>query len=130
MQSPAAKHPTVLIVDDDQDVCSSLKNLVNALGMKAEFICEPTRVLDRVKETHYDLMLLDVMMPGMSGLDLLPRVLEAAPAIKVIMVTGNGDQRTAAESRRLGAFDFLQKPVRVNSLSNAIRRALEKGASG
>jgi two-component system NtrC family response regulator len=52
--------------------------------------------------------------------------LKVAPHTKVIMVTGNGDKKTADESRRLGAFDFLQKPVRAKLLSNAIRRALEK----
>jgi len=122
--------PIVLIVDDDREVCHILKRLVCALGMKAESTCESASVLDCLKETHYDVMLLDVMMPGISGLDLLPMVLKAAPTIKVIMVSGNGDQKVAAKSRRLGASDFLQKPVRVKSLSSAIRRALGEKALG
>jgi DNA-binding NtrC family response regulator len=98
--------------------------------MRAEVICEPDRVLDHMKETDYDVMLLDITMPGMSGIELLPRVLKLAPAIKVIMVSGNADPKVVTESHRLGAFDFLQKPVQLKVLSNSIRRALGKDASG
>jgi len=79
--------------------------------------------LAMLEEELPDVMVLDLRMPGMTGMEVLARVKEAHPQVEVIILTGFGSEKDEEEARRLGAFDYLRKPVDINDLMSTIRRA-------
>ncbi len=83
-------------------------------------------LLERKENEGPDVMILDLKMPDMSGLDVLRKVKRSFPKIEVIMVTGHGSDKDAEEAKQLGGFDFLNKPVDIDKLMNRIREATRK----
>jgi two-component system, LuxR family, response regulator FixJ len=121
-----AKTPIVFIVDDDDAVRNSLRLLVKSVGLSASVQVSAQDFL-----THYDpsqpgCLVLDVRMPGMSGLDLQQQLNMRGAVIPVIFITGHGDIPMAVEAMQQGAFHFLQKPFRDQDLIDCIQRALEQ----
>ncbi|MCJ7682888.1 MAG: response regulator, partial [Desulfobacteraceae bacterium] len=115
----------VLIVDDDVDVCNVLGQIISRLGIGVETISNPLEVPDLVRNVFFNLILLDIRMPGKSGMELLPEIAEISPDTKIIIISGFGDKELAIRSLRLGAFDFLEKPFDHKLISHSIERALE-----
>jgi len=115
----------LLIVDDSHNVCAFMAQLVSSWGMSAEALTDPMLVYDRIQETYYNIFLLDVFMPGRSGLDLIPEILETSPDSKIIIMTGYLDKDIVIRALQLGAFDFLLKPIDREWLSQTVKRALE-----
>jgi FixJ family two-component response regulator len=115
----------VLILDDDDQVCKFLQTLLSSWGFVAEVLSEPQQVLEIIGRRHYDLLLLDVVLPGMNGLDILPSIHEARPELKVIIMTGYADKAMAIDALRAGAFDFLEKPIDLTLLHHTVKRAIE-----
>ena len=114
-----------LIVDDDPEICNILQQMISSLGIRAESVSNPLQVINLVKSSFYNVILLDIVMPEMSGLDLFPEIVENSPDTKIIIITAFGDNNSAIRALRLGAFDFLVKPFDYKLLSYSIRRALE-----
>ena len=114
----------VLIVDDDDCIRDILKEMVTALGKYVRAFASPLAALEHVEETFYHLILLDIAMPELSGLELLPKMKALSPASKFIMITGCANKENAIQAFRCGAFDFLEKPVSIELLSHALERAL------
>jgi len=119
---------SVLILDDDAQTGRMLRAALASWGLTADTLQEPLRSLDLLRQHEYDLILLDVVMPDVSGMDLLASIREVCPAACVIMMTGYADKAMAIEALRMGAFDFLEKPIDLQLLQHAVKRALETQA--
>jgi DNA-binding NtrC family response regulator len=114
----------ILIVDDDEIIRDTLKELLSE-----HYSCQTAGTADEafaeLAEKPYDLILTDISMPGISGLDLLGRVLQQYPTTPVVVVSGISDQEHVQGLIKLGAFDFLLKPFRLEVVEKSVRRALE-----
>jgi len=124
--SDVDRDATVFVVDDDAAVRSALKLLLHTVGLKAS--CHETAAgfLEQFDPRVAGCAVLDVRMPGMSGLELQQELNLRGAVLPVIFITGHGDVPMAVEALQHGAFDFLQKPFRDQELIDRIQRALEK----
>lgn len=120
--------PTVFVVDDDEGVRNSLRFLLKSVGLQTQALSSATEFLDAYKASQPGCLVLDVRMPGMSGLELQQQLNLRGAVIPVIFITGHGDIPMAVEAMQQGAFDFLQKPFRDQDLIDRIQRALERDA--
>ena len=120
--------PTVFVVDDDEGVRNSLRFLLKSVGLQTQTLASATELLDTYKPSVPGCLVLDVRMPGMSGLELQQQLNLRGAVIPVIFITGHGDVPMAVEAMQQGAFDFLQKPFRDQDLIDRIQRALERDA--
>ena len=118
--------PSVFIVDDDEAVRNSLRLLLKSVGLTASALSSAREFLDTYKPAQPGCLVLDVRMPGMSGLELQQHLNLQGAVIPLIFITGHGDIPMAVEAMQTGAFDFLQKPFRDQQLIDCIQRALEK----
>ena len=116
--------PTVYVVDDDEGVRSALALLLKSMGQPAATFGSAGEFLERYDPDRPGCALLDVRMPGMSGLELQEELNRRGVVLPVIFITGHGDVPMAVEAMQRGAFDFLQKPFRDDDLAERIRRAL------
>jgi len=116
----------VYIVDDDEAVRNSLRLLVKSVGLTAMALISAQEFLATYDPLQPGCLVLDVGMPGMSGLELQQQLNLRGAVIPVIFITGHGDIPMAVEAMQQGAFDFLQKPFRDQDLIDRIQRALEK----
>ena len=123
-QQPA----TVFVVDDDEGVRNSLRFLLKSVGLASRTLASASEFLDSYKPSQPGCLVLDVRMPGMSGLELQQQLNLRGATIPVIFITGHGDVPMAVEAMQHGAFDFLQKPFRDQELIDRIQRALERDA--
>jgi FixJ family two-component response regulator len=117
---------TVIVVDDDDAVRNSLRLLLKSAGIHAEVAASAQDYLASYDATQGGCLLLDVRMPGMSGLELQQELNMRGATIPVIFITGNGDIPMAVEAMQHGAFDFLQKPFRDQDLLDRVQRALAR----
>ncbi len=115
---------TVYVVDDDQAVRDSLGMLLNSMGIECRLFDSGQAFLDAFEDDWRGCIVLDIRMPGMSGLELHARLLARASKIPVIFVTGHGDIPMAVKALHDGAFDFIQKPYRDQKLLDRINQAL------
>ncbi|MBS0366529.1 MAG: response regulator transcription factor [Proteobacteria bacterium] len=122
---PAAT-PTVFVVDDDEGVRNSLRFLLNSVGLPSRTLPSASEFLRIYQVDQPGCLVLDVRMPGMSGLELQRQLNLLGAVIPVIFITGHGDVPMAVEAMQHGAFDFLQKPFRDQDLIHRIQRALER----
>jgi two-component system, LuxR family, response regulator FixJ len=118
--------PMVFIVDDDAGVRSSIRVLMKSIGLAATPFGSAKEFLDAYNPHQPGCLVLDIRMPGMSGLELQEALNERGAVIPVIFITGHGDIPMAVEAMRHGAFEFLQKPFRDQDLIDRIQKALEQ----
>ncbi|HZP70724.1 MAG TPA: response regulator transcription factor [Pseudolabrys sp.] len=121
---PDAERPLVLIVDDDEAVRSALRELVLSVGIDARCFGSARELLDAGLPRRPGCLLLDVRMPGSSGLDLQSRLAANEDAPPIIFLTGHGDIPMAVTALKAGAVDFLTKPVRDQTLLDAVTAAI------
>jgi DNA-binding response OmpR family regulator len=124
--NPAAPPLTghVLIVDDDPDVCAILLEFLESKGYQTSVATTGAVALRTIIERPPDVVLLDIVMPGLSGVEALPAIRAVAPAVKVIMVSGINDLDVTKRTLALGAFDYVVKPVNFQYLRASIETAL------
>jgi two-component system response regulator FixJ len=122
------KTATVFIVDDDEGVRNSLRFLLKSVGLATRALDSASEFLETYEPSQPGCLVLDVRMPGMSGLELQQQLNLRGAVIPVIFITGHGDIPMAVEAMQQGAFDFLQKPFRDQDLIDRIQRALERDA--
>ena len=120
--------PTVFIVDDDEAVRGSLRLLIRSVGLQAKACASAKEFLEGYDADQPGCLLLDVRMPGMSGLELQQELNQRGATIPVVFITGHGDVPMAVEAMQHGAFDFLQKPFRDQDLLDRVQRALGRDA--
>jgi DNA-binding NtrC family response regulator len=117
----------ILVVDDEEIVIRSCLRILGDDGdCEVEAAQDGLEALKKIDDSHYDVLILDIMMPKMDGLEVLRRVKETHPDIDVIMVTGLSQIETAVRSMKLGAFDYLPKPFDPDELKLVVKRALER----
>lgn len=119
----------ILVVDDEITVCKSIRQAIVSEEYDVDTALSGEEALKKDKEAGYDLIITDLMMPGISGLDLLKALKETRPAVNVIMVTGYPTIKTAVQSVKLGAFDYLPKPFTPLELRGLVARAFKKAES-
>jgi FixJ family two-component response regulator len=117
---------TVFVVDDDAPMRESLKNLIRSVGLRAELFSSAQEFLRSKRPDVTSCLVLDVRMPGLSGLDLQRRTTEAGMEIPIIFITGHGDIPMSVRAMKAGAVEFLSKPYRDQDLLDAIQQALER----
>lgn len=106
----------ILLVDDKEEFVSALSNRLLLQGMEVHTATKGEDALAMLQEKTADVVILDVVMPGMGGLETLRRIKETHPHIQVIMLTGHASTKEGIEGMRLGAFDYLMKPVDIEEL--------------
>ncbi len=116
----------MLLVDDEKEFVSTLAERLRLRGIQADETGSGEEALRLIANDAPQVVVLDVMMPGMGGLEVLHRVKSAYPEIEVILLTGIGSTKEGVEGMRLGAFDFLMKPLQIEELIEKIRAAIEK----
>ncbi|MBS0395265.1 MAG: response regulator transcription factor [Proteobacteria bacterium] len=120
------KPATVFVVDDDDAVRTSLRLLLKSVGLPVETFASAQEVLDGFDAERAGCLVLDIRMPGMSGLELQQRLNEIHAIVPIVFITGHGDVPMAVEAMQHGAVDFIQKPFRDQDLIDRINQALEK----
>jgi FixJ family two-component response regulator len=116
----------VFVVDDDASLRESLKNLIRSVGLRVEVFPSAQEFLQSKRPDVPGCMILDVRLPGLSGLDLQKRMAEADVEIPIIFITGHGDIPMTVQAMKAGAVEFLTKPFRDQDLLDAIQQALER----
>jgi two-component system, LuxR family, response regulator FixJ len=118
--------PTIFVVDDDAAVRDALKLLLRSVGQAVETFGSGQEFIDAYSEDRPGCLVLDIRMPGMSGLELQQKLNERHSILPIIFITGHGDVPMAVEAMQAGAVDFIQKPFRDQDLIDRINQALEK----
>jgi DNA-binding NtrC family response regulator len=116
----------VLIVDDETPIRRTLKDILNFEKFEVDEASDGLECLVQLKKTQYDVILMDIKMPKMDGMEALERVQALAPDTPVVMISGHANIDTAVEAVKKGAFDFISKPPDLNRLLITIRNALDK----
>jgi DNA-binding response OmpR family regulator len=117
----------VLIVDDEDELVSALEQRLNLRGFQAEGVTTGAAALAYLEENPCDVVLLDVKMPGLGGLELTKRIKEQRPELEVILLTGWSSAEDAEKGKELGAYDYLMKPVQIDDLVKALLAAASRG---
>ena len=117
---------TILVVDDDRPIRSTLKEILEFEKFKVEDAEDGQMAIAKIEKNNYDLILCDIKMPKMDGIEVLQKVQEVKPEIPVVMISGHGDIETAVGAIKLGAFDFIAKPLDLNRLLVTVRNALDR----
>jgi two-component system nitrogen regulation response regulator NtrX len=120
------RKPLVLVVDDEGDIRSSLRMILEYEGYDLLEAQSGEEALSRLEVARPDAMILDIKMPRMDGLEVLARIRQAEPGLPVVMISGHGTIATAVEATRLGAFDFMEKPLARDRVLLVLRNALER----
>lgn len=123
MKSDAA---TIMVVDDDAGVRNAMRSLLKSVGLNSALFASAQEFLATYQPSQVGCLVLDIRMPGMSGLELQQHLNLRGAVIPVIFMTGHGDIPMAVEAMQHGAFDFLQKPFRDQDLLDRIQRAIAK----
>jgi len=116
---------SILIVDDERAIQTSLKGVLEDEGYSVWAMGKATDTLARIGEEPPDLVLLDIWMPDIDGLDLLAEIKKVRPEVAVVMISGHGTIETAVRATKLGAYDFIEKPLSLEKTLLAVARALE-----
>jgi DNA-binding NtrC family response regulator len=116
----------ILVVDDEEVVIRSCLRILGDANYQVDAVRDGPAALKAVGEHGYDLLLLDIMMPKMDGVEVLRNVKASYPDLAVIMITGLPQTETAVQCMNLGAFDYLPKPFDPDELKLVVERALEK----
>jgi signal transduction histidine kinase/CheY-like chemotaxis protein len=116
----------ILVVDDERNVLMSLQAILQEDGYRVDTAERSVLAVEAIRKNHYDLVLTDLKMPGIDGLELLAEVRKFSPTTVTIMMTGYGSVDTAIDAVRLGAYEYLLKPMEVVDLKHAVRRSLER----
>ena len=116
----------ILLVDDEREFVETLSERIKMRDLAADVALDGEKALEIVDDEVPDVMVLDLKMPGIDGMEVLRRVKKAYPKVEVIILTGHGSEKHEKEARRLGAFEYLQKPVEIDQLIKKIKSAYKK----
>ncbi len=117
---------SILIIDDEKAIRKTLTEILSFEGYKLEEAADGDEGLKKFKEKTYDVVLCDIKMPKLDGIEFLQKAVETNPDVPIIMISGHGNIETAVEAVKKGAYDFIQKPPDLNRLLITIRNAMER----
>lgn len=117
---------TILVIDDEENVLSSVKKLISSRypEYSLELVDDPFEGLKKIEQENYDLVITDLMMPGMDGLELIKKIRKTAPGLKIIMMTGYATMQTALLAMREGAKKYISKPFTRDELLTSVNTVL------
>ena len=115
---------TILIVDDEENILKSLSGILEDEGYRTIHACDGIEALEVAQRESPDLVMLDIWMPRMEGLETLQRLKEADPSLIVVMMSGHGTIETAVKSTKMGAYDFIEKPLSLDKVIVTVKNAL------
>jgi DNA-binding response OmpR family regulator/flavodoxin len=124
----AMPHPRILVVDDEVAVNNNIRKILGKKGYQVDQAVTREEALSSIADTDYSLVLLDLRIPGVKGLELLSAIMDKNPETRVIMITGYASIETAVEAARMGAVDYLPKPFTPDEIRNATDRAFQIAA--
>ena len=116
----------ILVVDDEKSVCDSVKKILTRKGYEVDNSMDAEEAMSKIKQTSYDLVITDMMMPKTSGLELLQLIKDLYPELEVVLITGYATIDTAVKATKLGAADYLPKPFTPDELTEITKKALER----
>jgi len=117
---------TVLLVDDEKEFASTLAERLNLRGLRVQTAYSGEEAIETMARNPVQVVVLDLMMPGMSGLAVLETLRKNYPDSRIILLTGMGSVSDGVKGMKMGAFDYLMKPVEIDSLMQTIREAMGK----
>jgi len=120
--------PTVLVVDDEPEIRASVRGILSDEGLRVLEAADGGQARDLIRQEHPELVILDIWMPDVDGLQLLRELHGSEQAPEVIMISGHGTIETAVQATKLGAFDFIEKPFSLDGLVRIVNRALDHHA--
>ena len=113
----------ILLVDDEQEFVETLSERIRMRDHDSEVALDGEQALKKMDDDLPDVVVLDLKMPGMDGMEVLRKIRNAYPKVQVIMLTGHGSEKDEEEARKLGAFEYLQKPVEIETLMKKVKKA-------
>ncbi len=116
----------LLLVDDEEEFVQALADRLQMRDLESDTVYDGDQAIRYVENKEPDVMVLDLKMPGIDGIEVLKQVKKAYPRIQVIILTGHGTEKDEERARNLGAFDYLQKPVDVDRLVDRIKKAYRR----
>jgi DNA-binding NtrC family response regulator len=116
----------VLLIDDEKDFINTLAERMKTRGMDVSTSTSPVEALKKVEQESFDAIVLDLMMPEMDGIETLAALKEKNPELQIILLTGHATVEKGIEAMKLGALDFLEKPIDLKVLSEKIKKAQAK----
>lgn len=116
----------ILIIDDEREICESIKMILDYADYSVEYCTDSKSGLKRLEEEEYNALLLDIQMPGLNGFEILDQIRDKQLSINVIMISAFSSLENAVKATKLGAFDFIEKPIDRDKLLISIRNAVEK----
>lgn len=120
------KEKPVLVVDDEKNIRLTLSQALESLGLEADTATDGQEALDKLTKKEFGLILLDLKMPGMDGMEVLRRLRTIRPDIRVIIITAYGTVESAVEAIKLGAVDFVQKPFAPEEIRKLVSQVLDR----
>jgi DNA-binding NtrC family response regulator len=111
----------VLVVDDEVEFVQTLVERLCLRNIDAVGLTSGNEAIDKIRAESFDVVFLDVKMPGIGGLEILKEIKKISPTLKVVLLTGHGSLQDSNEGMRLGAFDYLMKPVKFETLVDLLR---------
>ncbi|MDO9547503.1 MAG: response regulator [Candidatus Marinimicrobia bacterium] len=118
--------PSILIVDDEKNIRLTLRRSIESMGFIAETAITGEEALEKVKSQHFNLILLDIKLPGIDGIEVLREIHRTRPDVAVIIITAHGTIESAVEAMKLGSIDFLQKPFTPDEIRNLVTNVLNR----
>ncbi len=115
----------VLIVDDNPKICETLSDILDEEGYQIITACNGQDALEKIHDDSFNLVITDIKMPIMDGMALLKEIEKSHANIEVILITSYGDQGQQVEATRLGAYEYLNKPLNIEQLKDIVARALK-----
>lgn len=116
----------ILLVDDEKDFVELLSLRLEEAGESVTAAYSGQECIEALEKQDYDVVILDIKMPGMTGIQTLRKIKSTFPLVEVILLTGHGTTETAVEGMKLGAFDYLLKPAEFNDLTGKLEGAYKK----
>ena len=120
------KKPVILIVDDESDMCEMIAATLYEEGYVTDIVNSGKDAIKKVLDGGVDFVLLDIMMPEMSGIETLQRIKAIQPGLPVVLITAYATLKTAQEAMRLGAYDYITKPFNLECVKEVIKQGLEE----
>jgi len=118
----------VLVVDDEKNIRLTFSETMTQMGFDTRTASNGEEALTKMQGAEFDLVLLDLRMPGMDGIEVLRRIRERYPKVRVIMITAHGTVESAVEAMKLGAVDFIQKPCTPDEIRELVGKVMEREA--
>src|ERR1051326_1787886 len=116
----------ILVIDDEKSIRKTLREILEYENFKVDEAGDGAEGAAMAEKENYDIILCDIKMPKVDGMETLDRILKAKPDVPIVMISGHGTIETAVEAVKKGAFDFIAKPLDLNRLLVTIRNAMDK----